>query len=104
MIAEEALKCPDCGGCLKHYDQVNRNVRTKGRVLTRIRLNRSKCTKCNKIHREIPSYIYPLKRYEAEIIMGVLEGFITPDTYGYEDYPCEMTMVRWKSQKLQILL
>ncbi|MEQ2698093.1 DUF6431 domain-containing protein, partial [Hungatella hathewayi] len=56
-------------------------------------------------HRELPDYIFPYKQYEAEVIRGVLEGFITCETYGYEDYPCEMTMVRWRnSQELQLLL
>ena len=53
----------------------------------------------------IADYISPYKQYEAEVIRGVLEGFITCETYGYEDYPCEMTMARWKnSQELQLLL
>lgn len=40
----------------------------------------------------------PYKQYEAEVIIGVLEGFITCETIGFEDYPCEMTMVRWQAQ------
>ena len=55
---------------------------------------------CGCIHRNLPDYIYPYKQYEAEIIDGVIEGFITCDTIGFEDYPCEMTMLRWKTQKL----
>ena len=27
---------------------------------------------------------------------GVLEGLITCETLGFEDYPCEMTMIRWR--------
>ena len=34
----------------------------------------------------------------------VLEGLITCETIGFEDYPCEMTMLRWLSQKAQLLL
>ena len=42
--------------------------------------------------------IDPYKQYEAEVIIGGLEGFITCETIGFEDYPCEMTMVRWQAQ------
>lgn len=55
---------------------------------------------CGCIHRNLPDYIYPYKQYEAEIIDGVVEGFITCDTIGFEDYPCEMTMFRWRSENL----
>lgn len=44
------------------------------------------------------------KQYESEIIAGVIEGLITCETFGYEDYPCEMTMIRWKAHKSQLLL
>jgi hypothetical protein len=37
-------------------------------------------------------------RYESEIIIGVLEGLITCETLGYEDYPCEATMRRWRAR------
>lgn len=38
------------------------------------------------MHRELPDFIFPYKQYEAEIIIGVLEGFITCETLGFEDY------------------
>ena len=56
------------------------------------------------IHRELGGLFFPYKRYEAEVIFGVLEGLITCETLGFEDYPCEMTMLRWLSQKAQLLL
>lgn len=40
--------------------------------------------------------LYFRKQYEADIIIGVLEGLITCGTLGFEDYPCEMTMIRWR--------
>ena len=47
-----------------------------------------------------------LTRIDAllEVIIGVLEGLITCETLGFEDFPCEMTMFRWLSQKAQLLL
>lgn len=51
--------------------------------------------KCGALHREIPKTIFPYKQYEAEVIIGVMEGLITCETLGFEDYPCEQTMARW---------
>lgn len=97
--------CPNCGGYLKPYDKVQRLVRTKGRKSWYVRLRRMRCDNCHKIHRELPDFIFPYKQYEIEVIRGVLEGFITTDILGYEDYPCELTMIMWKkSQKIQVIL
>lgn len=103
MVNKETQLCPDCGNRLRHFDSVQRIVRTKGRTTERIKLRRLRCDKCGRIHRELPDYIFPYKQYEAEVIKGVLEGFITSETLGYEDYPCEMTMIRWKTQNLYAL-
>lgn len=104
MVAKDETQCPICGGSLKYYDKVTRIVRTKGRRSKWIKIRRLKCKKCDAVHREIPEFIFPYKQYETEVIQGVLEGFITPDTIGYEDYPCEMTMNRWMTRKSQLLL
>ena len=104
MISNDELTCPDCGGDLKYYDKVQRIVRTKGRTSTKVEIRRFRCAKCRGVHRELPDYIFPYKQYEAEVILGVLESLITSDTLGFEDYPCEMTMLRWRAQKLQLLL
>lgn len=96
--------CPKCGGELKHYDTVKRIVRTKGGQVKRVKVRRAYCHYCGEIHRQLPEFLIPFKQYEAGIIFGVLEELITPETLGFEDYPCEMTMVRWLSQKQQLLL
>lgn len=103
MVREKASVCPGCGGQLKYYDRVLRIVRTKGRATSWTAIRRLRCSECGKVHRELPDYIFPYKQYEAEIIRGVLEGFITPETIGYEDYPCEMTMVRWCAREIHLL-
>lgn len=97
MNAEETYICPDCGGITTYYDTVHRIVRTKGRVTKLIAIPRLRCKKCKCTHRLLPPDIFPFKQYEAEVIRGVREGMITPDTKGFEDYPCEMTMTRWLS-------
>ncbi len=105
MDAKRKQGCPSCGEPLKYYDSVPRLVRTKGRETRQVMVKRFRCTGCGEIHRELPDYIFPYKQYETEVIRGVLEGFITCETVGYEDYPCEMTMIRWKaSPELQALL
>jgi uncharacterized C2H2 Zn-finger protein len=102
MISDNETICPNCGGVLKYYDKVSRIIRTKNRVTNHIKIRRLKCVSCGALHRELPDYILPHKQYEAEIIRGVLEGLITCETLGYEDYPCEMTMNRWKLLKIRI--
>lgn len=104
MVTGDRSTCPKCGGDLRHYDTVKRIVRTKGGLKKRVKIRRVCCSKCGAIHRQLPEYLLPFKQYEAEVIFGVLEGFITPDTLGFEDYPCEMTMSRWISQKSHLLL
>lgn len=104
MITNERKSCPNCGGQLKHYDTVQRIVRTKGRRTDYVKLRRLRCSGCDALHRELPEFIFPYKQYEAEVIRGVVDGLITCETLGFEDYPCEMTMTRWRAQNLQGLL
>ncbi len=104
MVSEGKSICPKCGGTLRYFDRVQRIVRTKNRQTEWIEIRRLHCTSCGALHRELPDDLYPYKQYEAEVIRGVLEGLITCETLGFEDYPCEMTMVRWVAQKSQFLL
>lgn len=105
MATKENMLCLVCRQPLKYYDSVPRVIRTRGRQSKQVRVQRFRCPQCGEIHRELPDYIFPYKQYDAEIIRGVLEGFITCETFGYEDYPCEMTMIRWRaSRTLQALL
>ncbi len=104
MVREGKSICPKCGGTLRYFDSVQRIVRTKERKTWRILLRRLRCSNCGALHREIPALIFPYKQYESEIVRGVTEGLITCDTLGFEDYPCEMTMERWKAQKSQLPL
>ena len=104
MVIKNESTCPLCGGNLKYYDSVKRIVRTKRRSTTVVKIRRLHCQNCGAMHRELPDFLFPYKQYEAEVILNVLEGFITCETLGYEDYPCEMTMVRWMTRKTQLLL
>lgn len=95
MISDDVSNCPDCMGSLKYYDNVPRVVKTKWGRMNKVKVKRFRCNICKKVHRKIPNYVLPYKHYELDIIEGVLDGIITPDTYGYENYPCETTMIRW---------
>lgn len=99
MTINNISSCPDCGGYLKYYDKVSRIVRTIGGEKRWIKVKRFRCVDCHKLHRELPDFIFPYKQYDGTIIKGVLEGSITSETLGFEDYPCEMTMHRWASRK-----
>lgn len=103
MIFYNQQNCPICDGKIKYYDRVSRIVRTKYGKITWIRIRRYRCTKCGRFHRKLPSFLFPYKQYESDIIRGVLAGWITCETLGYEDYPCEETMKRWGSQKTRLL-
>lgn len=104
MVMNECSACPRCGGRLKYYDSVPRLVRTKGRQTSRVPMRRLRCSGCGAIHREMGGLFFPYKQYEAEVIFGVLEGLITCETLGFEDYPCEMTMLMNGYHKLQELI
>ena len=103
MIRGNDKKCPICGGTLRPYGFKSRYVRGKYGKRRIIKIKRYKCVSCNSAHNKLPNFIIPYVRYEADIVYGVLEGFITVNTLGFEDYPSEQTMKRW-SQNLHPLL
>lgn len=96
LVSETDTLCPICNAKLIFFDRAKRIVRTKGRQTYWVQIDRMKCTQCGMIHRVLPDYILPYKQYEAEMIWGVIEGLITSDMLGYEDYPCEATMNSWR--------
>lgn len=96
MISNNESICPKCGDKLKYYDSVKRIVRTKYGRKSKVNIRRFRCKQCGSTHRELPDFIFPYKQYEADIIIGVIEDLITCETLGFEDYPCEMTMFRWR--------
>jgi hypothetical protein len=94
MILGDELICP-CGGKVKYYDSVKRIVLNNGGQRRYTKLKRYKCVECRSIHRKISKSVLPYKHYHSNIIYGVVQGYITIETIGYEDYPCEQTMQRW---------
>lgn len=98
MVYDNSPICPNCGGITHYYDRTKRIVKGKNGEKHCVYVYRYVCRTCGQIHRVIPNSLVPFKHYEKEIIDGVLEGFITPDTLGFEDYPNELTMKRWKKE------
>ena len=96
MIRKKTDNCPKCNGQLFYYDKAKRIVKTRYGRQIYIFVKRYKCSVCGSVHRCIPKFLIPYKHYELEIIKGVLEGIITNDILGFEDYPCEQTMKRWR--------
>ena len=99
MAEKVTERCPKCGGEQNRYGTVKRIKRSKrGETETTV-LQRLQCKQCKYVHRVLPDDILPYKHYERDVIEGVQEGLIDSNVLGFEDYPCEMTMKRWRSQK-----
>ena len=89
--------CPICGHPLKHRDHVKRIMKGKDGEVKWLCIRRLICTNesCHRLHRELPDTLAPHKHFELDIITGVLDELITPDTKGFEDHPSEETMHQW---------
>lgn len=103
MVFEEGEACPLCGGNLRYYDTVSRIKKTQGGKKNYISVRRLVCSNCKRIHREIPEDILPYCHYSKQIVADVIHEVVTSADLGYEDYPCDMTMKRWRSRYLQVL-
>ena len=95
--SSEISICPICGHPLKHRDYVRRIMKGRGGEVRWLRIRRLACTNesCHSLHRELPDVLAPYKHFEADILTGVLDNLITPDTAGFEDHPSEETMHQW---------
>ena len=96
------MVCPICGGEVKHRDYVRRMVRSGGPGREWVEIERMICCKCGHVGRYLPDWLYPFKHYRKDIIDGFVAGRLTSTNLIFEDYPCEMTILRWtRSHKLQ---
>lgn len=84
---------------MKARDHVKRIMKGKDGEIRWLMIRRLICTSesCHSLHRELPDVLAPYKHFESDIIAGVLDGLITPDTKGFEDHPTETTMHQWHS-------
>lgn len=95
--SSETSICPICGHPLAHRDHVMRILKSRNDIIHWLSIRRLLCTndKCCSLHRELPDLLVPFKHFEVDIIAGVLDNLITPETKGYEDHPSESTMQQW---------
>lgn len=80
---------------MNYRDSRKRIRRKEGGGVEHLLVRRLRCSKCRKLHVELPDCLVPHKHYDAEVISGVIEGIVTPDDLDSEDHPCAMTMRRW---------
>ena len=92
----EEPHCPYCGTKLKFEDHVTRHRKIEGGSKEWFRIERHKCPAGCGLVRVLADFLLPYKHYDIDIIMGVLDGTVTPERKEFEDYPCEKTMQRWK--------
>lgn len=95
MVPMNCRSCPCCGSEIKYYDTVKRIHKGKFGKTSWICIHRYKCHNCRTIHRELPDDILPFIQYDKEIVRGVVNGWITDEVMGFEDYPCKQTTTFW---------
>lgn len=100
MIFSKESACSYCDGELIYRGSVPRLTKSKAGSKNWIELDTYKCTRCGSVHRLLPDFLMPYKHYTRDVIDGVLNGYISEETLGYEDYPTELTMKRWRSSLL----
>ena len=74
IISLEENRCPKCSGHMKVKDYRERQGWTKYGDKPHYLLRRLQCKECGAIHIELPYFLYPYKRYNAEAIKSVLNG------------------------------
>lgn len=57
-------------------------------------INRMKCTRCGKLHRQLTDRMIKFKQYAAEVIEDVIDGVISEED-GLQN-PCDGTMRHWR--------
>lgn len=81
---------------MAHRDYVKRILKIPGGEKSEIVLERLYCKTCKIYRRILPDYISRFKHYDNRVIANVQRGEVDEWDLDYEDYPCEMTMKRWK--------
>ena len=97
MVRVGETCCPVCGKEIKHYDKVQRIVRSEYGRRKWIDIQRLVCSGCGVLHSELPWELMPYKHYEARIIQGFIFDRYTSCDLEFEDYPSETTIKRWKA-------
>lgn len=93
------IRCDICGGAVWKFGRVKRIVKGEGGEKCIIFVQRYRCKECKRVWRCLPEGITRFKQYRTDIIDGVRLGEIDESMLEYEDYPCEITMRRWRTQE-----
>ncbi len=96
IMSNDPTICPVCDNVMKYRDSLLRHMKLEGQNRKNYMIRRLQCTHCGSLHRELPDCFVPYKHYGAEIISGAVDGIVTSTDADSEDYPCEMTINRWK--------
>ena len=90
--------CDICGKEMKYRSSCKRIVKFPGGEKREILIPVLTC--CGKYKRDIPDWLVPFKHYTKETIEQVRNGEVSEEDILYEDFPSEVTMKRWRSQKI----
>ena len=85
--------CPLCNQEMKIRDSKRRYIKLESGNRIPINLKRYYCSKCQKIHTEIPDLITPYKQYDTSTIEKIKSGDIS--SFAGDD----STIREWKRQK-----
>ena len=98
VVSKEIPHCPFCGKSMKFAHHADRHEKLAGGTMKWYLIEVWKCDGCTvqKMHRALPDFLAPYKHYNVDIITDVIDDVIGSDDPGYENYPSEKTMFRWK--------
>ncbi len=99
MINKNDTRCPKCGGELQPRGFVMRKIKLGNYEIKKVKVRRFSCRTCGAWHRELPNDILPYKQYSKTIIDGFSKGKLSTDILEYENFPCDMTVKRWKNKQ-----
>ena len=85
----DAPRCPCCGEFLTGYDHRRRSVIDVVGEITIFSLRRLRCSRCLKIHLELPDFMLPHKHYNAEVVEQADSELCPAD---------DSTIRRWKKK------
>jgi hypothetical protein len=92
---EEFAICPSCGEILSFHSRIIRNLRDKSGEKKRYKIKVLKCSNPNcpkTYHRELPDFIIPYRRFEAEAIEESISQNNTDITVAAD----QSTIYRWR--------
>ncbi|SHE99756.1 hypothetical protein SAMN02745133_01613 [Desulforamulus putei DSM 12395] len=70
----EIVPCPCCGRELRVIgSRLRKSIKPSGDIIV-LNIRRLRCTHCSKIHHELPDFIVPYKRYDADSIETVVSN------------------------------